>query len=94
MRDDVTSIMPRVNPGREARRAIRSGAHTTHTAGLAPGYVQGNLCILPSEYAADFLLFCERNPKPCPLIGVSEPGDPTDVHEDEVPLFWACGILA
>ena len=61
---------------RELRRAIRSGAHTGHTAGLAPGYVQGNLCILPQEYAADFRLFCERNPKPCPLLGVSQAGDP------------------
>lgn len=60
---------------REVRRAIRSRAHTTHTAGLAPGYVQGNLCILPREHAADFLLFCQRNPKPCPLLGVAEPGD-------------------
>jgi uncharacterized protein YcsI (UPF0317 family) len=59
----------------ELRRAIRSGAHTGHTAGLAPGYVQGNLCILPSEYAADFMLFCQRNPKPCPLLAASEPGN-------------------
>jgi uncharacterized protein YcsI (UPF0317 family) len=68
--------MPRMNPARAARLAIRSGAHAGHTAGLAPGYVQGNLCILPREYAADFRLFCERNPKPCPLLAVSEPGDP------------------
>ena len=61
---------------REVRRAIRRGDHSGHTAGLAPGYVQGNLCILPKAYAADFRLFCERNPKPCPLLGVSEPGDP------------------
>lgn len=65
-----------MNPAREARLRIRSGAHATHTAGLAPGYVQGNLCILPRVYAADFLLFCARNPKPCPLLGVAEPGDP------------------
>lgn len=60
---------------RQARLAVRSGAHRTHTAGLAPGHVQGNLCIVPREYAADFRLFCERNPKPCPVLGVSEPGD-------------------
>jgi uncharacterized protein YcsI (UPF0317 family) len=64
-----------MNDPREVRRAIRRSAHTTHTAGLAPGYVQGNLCILPREQAEDFLLFCQRNPKPCPLLGVSEPGD-------------------
>lgn len=61
---------------RDVRRAIRRGEHTGHTAGVAPGYVQGNLCILPREYAADFLLFCQRNPKPCPILGVTEPGDP------------------
>ncbi len=44
------------------------------TSGLAPGYVQANLAILPKEYAFDFLLFCQRNPKPCPLIEVTEPG--------------------
>ncbi len=56
--------------------AIRAGRHRNHTAGLAPGYVQGNLCILPREYADEFRTFCERNPKPCPLLGMSRPGDP------------------
>jgi uncharacterized protein YcsI (UPF0317 family) len=65
-----------MNDPREVRRAIRERRHTGHTAGLARGYVQGNLCILPKEYAADFLLFCQRNPKPCPLLGVTEPGQP------------------
>jgi uncharacterized protein YcsI (UPF0317 family) len=60
----------------EVRRAIRAGAHAGHTAGLARGYVQGNVVILPREYAADFRAFCEKNPKPCPLLAVSEPGDP------------------
>ncbi len=58
------------------RRAIRAGRHRSHTAGLAPGYVQGNVCILPREYAEEFRTFCERNPKPCPLLGMSQPGDP------------------
>ena len=48
-----------------------------HTGGLAPGYVQGNLCILPQALAADFAAFCQRNSKPCPVIGVGAPGDPT-----------------
>lgn len=65
-----------MNHPTEIRRAIRARRHTGHTAGLAPGYVQGNLCILPKDYAADFLLFCQRNPKPCPLLGVAEPGNP------------------
>ncbi len=60
----------------QIRREIRAGRHRSHTAGLAPGYVQGNVCILPREYAADFRAFCERNPKPCPLLAVSAPGDP------------------
>ena len=60
----------------EIRRAIRAGQYRKHTAGLAPGYVQGNVCILPRGYADDFRAFCERNPKPCPLLAVSEPGDP------------------
>src|SRR3954469_18649804 len=58
------------------RRTIRAGLHATHTAGLARGHVQGNVCILPQEYAAEFLAFCRANPKPCPLLAVSEPGDP------------------
>jgi uncharacterized protein YcsI (UPF0317 family) len=61
---------------RAVRRAVRSGAHAGHTAGLAPGYVQGNVCILPRDYADDFFVFCQRNPKPCPLLGASDPGDP------------------
>jgi uncharacterized protein YcsI (UPF0317 family) len=61
---------------RAARRAIRAGQHAAHTAGIAPGYVQANLCILPKDWAAEFLLFCQRNPKPCPLLAMSDPGDP------------------
>jgi uncharacterized protein YcsI (UPF0317 family) len=61
--------------GRDARRAIRSGEFTGQTAGVAPGYVQGNLAILPQVLAADFLRFCQLNPKPCPLLATSSPGD-------------------
>jgi len=73
-----------VTDPREARRAIRAQRITGHTAGLAPAHVQGNLCILPAEYAAEFAAFCQRNPKPCPLIGMSAPGDPRipDLGED------------
>lgn len=68
----------------EARRLIRAGRLTGHTAGLAPQHVQGNLCILPAKYANEFAAFCQRNPKPCPLIGMSAPGDPhiVDLGED------------
>lgn len=60
--------------GREARDLIRAGKLRHPTSGSAPGYVQTNLAILPRDLAFDFLLFCQRNPKPCPLIEVLEPG--------------------
>ncbi|MDP7274141.1 MAG: putative hydro-lyase [Planctomycetaceae bacterium] len=58
------------------RQACREGSFTDHTAGLAPGFAQANLVILPREHAFDFLQFCRRNPKPCPLLDVTEPGSP------------------
>ncbi len=61
--------------GLAARLAIRRGQHSGPTSGLAPGFVQANLAILPQSDAEDFLRFCERNPKPCPLLAVSAPGD-------------------
>jgi uncharacterized protein YcsI (UPF0317 family) len=73
----------RRNP-REVRRAARSLGYTGYTAGLAPGHVQANVCILPTAYAEDFLLFCQRNPKPCPLLSRSDAGNPrlTALAED------------
>ena len=60
----------------ELRKQIRSGEFTGNTSGYSQGYVQGNLCILPADWANDFLQFCQLNPKPCPLIGLaSKPGD-------------------
>ncbi|WP_119419866.1 putative hydro-lyase [Desertibaculum subflavum] len=86
-----------------ARAAIRSGRHAGPTAGLAPGMVQGNLAILPKAVAHDFLRFCDLNPKPCPVIGMSQPGDPMlpmlggdiDIRTD-VPRYrvWRDGQLA
>src|SRR3954465_7880965 len=58
------------------RRACRSGELTGPTPGLALGHVHANLVIVPRDLAFDFLLFCQRNPKPCPLLDVTEPGDP------------------
>jgi len=58
----------------EVRQQIRSHAWRGITSGVAPGHVQANLAILPKELAFDFLLFCQRNPKPCPLLEVIEPG--------------------
>jgi uncharacterized protein YcsI (UPF0317 family) len=58
------------------RRRMRSGEITGNTSGMAPGYVQCNLVILPADAAADFLRFCQANPRPCPLIACSaNPGD-------------------
>ncbi len=76
------------------RESIRSKQFTGDTAGLCGGYLQGNLAILPANLATDFLRFCQRNPKPCPLVGVSETGDPylptlgqdIDIRTD-VPLY-------
>src|SRR5882762_6424829 len=88
--------------GLDVRLASRSGALDAPTAGLAPGFVQGNLAILPRDYAEDFLRFCQANPKPCPLLGVSEAGDPAipalgadlDIRTD-IPRYrvWRDGVL-
>ena len=64
------------NPGYQARLSSRRGEARGHTAGVAPGNVQGNLMVLPKHLASDFLLFCQRNPRPCPILAVSEPGNP------------------
>jgi uncharacterized protein YcsI (UPF0317 family) len=63
------------NP-RAARLAIRTGSYTGYTAGTVPGFVQANISILPRAWAEDFLLYCQRNPKPCPLIARSDAGNP------------------
>jgi uncharacterized protein YcsI (UPF0317 family) len=60
--------------GRDVRAAACAGTLTGQTPGLALGYVQANLVVLPRALAFDFLLFCQRNPKPCPLLDVTEPG--------------------
>jgi len=65
-----------VDPAYQARLDARSGRLTGSTANLAPGRVQANLAILPRALAGDFLRFCQLNPKPCPLLAMSEPGDP------------------
>ncbi|MFG6497069.1 putative hydro-lyase [Fictibacillus sp. UD] len=65
--------LDRMNPA-EARDLIRRGEWVKPTSGLANGYTQGNLVVLPKELAFDFLLFCQRNPKPCPVLDVTEPG--------------------
>jgi uncharacterized protein YcsI (UPF0317 family) len=84
------------------RLAARAQRITGQTAGLAPGFVQGNLVVLPGDVADEFLRFCKQNPKPCPLIAVSEPGDPRipalgedlDLRTD-LPCYrvWRDGVL-
>lgn len=60
------------------RAAARSGEFTGNTSGLAAGHVQCNVTILPSDWAGDFLRFCQLNPRPCPLVAMSAaPGDPS-----------------
>jgi uncharacterized protein YcsI (UPF0317 family) len=70
--------MGAMNPSgpQAVRQRIRRGEITGHTSGLASGCVQGNVVILPQALAADFLRFCQLNPKPCPLLAVGSPGDP------------------
>ena len=85
------------------RRAIRQGRYASQTAGLANGRLQCNLAILPESSALDFLRFCQRNPKPCPVVGVGETGDPIlatlgadiDIRSD-VPRYrvFRDGVLA
>jgi uncharacterized protein YcsI (UPF0317 family) len=62
--------------GLDVRLAARDGGFCGHTTGLAHGFVQGNLAILPRDWADDFLRFCTANPKACPVLGVSDPGIP------------------
>ena len=59
---------------KDLRKLMRKGELVQTTSGMAPGNVQANLAILPKEMAFDFLLFCQRNPKPCPLLEVVEAG--------------------
>jgi uncharacterized protein YcsI (UPF0317 family) len=60
----------------DVRAAIRAKAFLGHTAGLAAGKLQCNIAILPENVALDFLRFCQRNPKPCPIVAVGDTGDP------------------
>lgn len=87
----------------ELRARIRAGEHRGHTSGLCPGYVQANVAILPRDWAAEFLHFCQLNPKPCPLIAMA--ASPGDTHLDgigadfdirtDLPRYrlWTDGVL-
>ncbi len=96
--EDLAHVSPK-----EAREAIRNGQWRRPTSGLCRGRVQANLVILPKEWAYDFLVFAQRNPKPCPVLDVTEPGDPeprlvapgADLRTD-IPKYrvWKDGKLA
>lgn len=103
------SSVPEIDPrrlaqgsGRDVRLAARRSGFSGHTVGAAPAYVQGNVVIVPRDSAFDFLLYCQRNPKPCPLLAVGNPGDPAlpplgadlDIRTD-VPRYrvWRDGEL-
>lgn len=68
---DLAGLTPQ-----QIRHCIREGQWRHPTAGLAPGYTQANLAIVPRDLAYDFLVFCQRNPKPCPLLEVLDVGSP------------------
>lgn len=65
-----------MTPAQQARADIRAKRHAGTTRGLALGYVQCNLAVLPREVAFDFLLYCQRNQRACPVLEVCDPGDP------------------
>ena len=66
---DYSNMLPQ-----EVKKLIRNGKISCQTSGMCNGYAQANLCILPKDYAFDFLLFCTRNPKPCPILEVGDVG--------------------
>ncbi|WP_323718067.1 putative hydro-lyase [Paracoccus aminovorans] len=94
-------MTPDIATARAARLSCRN-APPRPTAGLAPGFTQCNMIALPQDWAWDFLLFAQRNPKPCPVLDVTDPGSPSTVLAPEadlrtdIPLYriWRDGVLA
>ena len=94
----IPSLQAALHQARAARQAYRKGK-IEPTAGIAPGMTQANMIALPREWAWDFLLYAQRNPKPCPVLDVIEAGDHrtllaegADVRTD-IPLYrvWRDG---
>lgn len=85
---------------RMARLRCRDG-YIGPTAGIAPGFTQCNLISLPRDWAWDFLLYGQRNPRPCPILDVTDPGSfETEMAPDadlrtDLPLYriWRNGVL-
>jgi len=100
---DVPAASPVTSEAWTLRQKIRNDGWSSQTSGQAYGHVQGNIAILPGDLAGDFLLFCLRNPKPCPVLAVSDRGNPllptlgrdVDIRTD-VPRYrvWEAGRLA
>ncbi|MCJ1901563.1 MULTISPECIES: putative hydro-lyase [Paracoccus] len=95
------TLLPDPAGARAARLACRQEAPRP-TAGMAPGFTQCNMISLPKDWAWDFLLYAQRNPKPCPVLDVTDPGSPrtalapdADLRTD-IPLYriWRDGVLA
>ena len=93
--DETATLTPR-----EARALFRTGT-ARPTTGWANGFTQTNLIAVPEDWAYDVLLFCQRNPQPCPVLDVSDPGDPStrlaagaDLRTD-LPRYrvWQNGVL-
>ena len=76
---ETTSGVARLT-GAEARALVRAGRWREPTAGVADGFVQANLAVLPREHAYDFLRFCLLNPRPCPVLDVTETRSPEAAH--------------
>jgi uncharacterized protein YcsI (UPF0317 family) len=72
----IDEPLRRAHP-RVVRLAARERTFRGQTAGLAAGFLQGNLIAVPSALAPDFHRFCYLNPRPCPLLAVAGPGDPS-----------------
>jgi len=64
-----------LTPAQDARAAIRAGRHTGTSRGQAMGYVQCNLVVIRARHAYDFLLYCQRNQRACPVLEVTDTGD-------------------
>jgi uncharacterized protein YcsI (UPF0317 family) len=88
--------------GRVVREAARSGTLVSQTSGLAPGFTQANLMILPADWAEEFRLFCTRNPRPCPILEIVEQGSveprkfaPSSDLRTDLPRYriWRDGLL-
>lgn len=87
------SSAPLLLTGRDVRYAARRQELTSPTAGLAPGFLQANLIVLPSRYAADFRQLCARNPVPCPLVAESTAPGVYDAVRSHIPMLSGSRLL-